>query len=144
VRALRVLCLAAVLIALSGSAALALDISEDDQPPPAEAGTPYEFQFKGEEGCVPYRFKYLNGTVPPGLRITEDGKLTGTPTEAGNFDFWVGLIGGFSTVCIFCFLCLMDDYCSELVCNVNVPAARLCETRYTFPVNCLTGCGTGM
>src|SRR6266446_7248779 len=60
------------------------------------------------------------------------------------FDFWVVLIDGFSTVCIFCFLCLMYDYGSELVCNVNVPAARLCETRYTFPVNCLTGCGTGM
>jgi hypothetical protein len=40
---------------------------------------------------VPYRFSYLNGTVPPGLRITEDGKLTGTPTEGGTFSFWVGL-----------------------------------------------------
>src|SRR5215475_7501980 len=60
------------------------------------------------------------------------------------FDFCVVFGGGFSTVCILCFLCLMDDDCSELVCNVNVPAAYLCETRYTFPVNCLTRCGIGM
>jgi len=40
---------------------------------------------------VPYRFSYLNGTVPPGLTVTADGKLTGTPTLAGTFGFWVAL-----------------------------------------------------
>jgi len=75
------------------SSASALDLCEEAQcqPPDAEQNTPYEFEFEGEEGCVPYRYKYLNGTVPPGLRITEDGKLVGTPTEAGTFEFWVGL-----------------------------------------------------
>lgn len=29
--------------------------------------------------------------VISGLTITEDGKLTGTPTETGNWDFWVAL-----------------------------------------------------
>lgn len=72
--------------------AAALDICEEECPPPAaEHNTPYEFQFVGEEGCVPYRFSYLNGTVPPGLTITQDGRLVGTPTQAGEFEFWVGL-----------------------------------------------------
>jgi len=83
--------LAAVLLAVTGSSASALDLETDVQPLPGEVGTPYTFQFKGEEGCLPYRFKYLNGTVPPGLRITEEGLLTGTPTEAGTFSFWVAL-----------------------------------------------------
>ena len=69
----------------------ALDLEVDVKPPPGEVGTPYEFEFEGEEGCLPYRFSYLNGTVPPGLQITTDGKLTGTPTTAGTFSFWVAL-----------------------------------------------------
>jgi hypothetical protein len=75
------------------SSASALDICAEPncQPPPAEQNTPYVFEFEGEEGCVPYRYSYLNGTVPPGLVVTQDGKLTGTPTVAGDFEFWVGL-----------------------------------------------------
>lgn len=83
---LAVLCFAVVVPSAS-----ALDIETDFQPPPGEVGTEYEFEFEAEEGCVPYRFSFLNGTVPPGLEITTDGKLTGTPTEAGKFTFWVGL-----------------------------------------------------
>jgi Putative Ig domain len=87
----RIVVLVAVCFAVTGSTASALDIEVDVKPPPGEVGTPYEFEFEAQEGCAPYRFSYLNGTVPPGLRITQDGKLTGTPTEAGTFSFWVGL-----------------------------------------------------
>lgn len=90
-RALRIIVLAAVCFAVTGSTASALDLETDVKPLPGEVGTPYEFEFYAEEGCVPYRFTYLNGTVPPGLRVTEDGKLTGTPTLAGTFSFWVAL-----------------------------------------------------
>jgi hypothetical protein len=89
-RIVLIMCLLALPFALTSSAA-ALDLEVDFQPPPGEAGTPYEFAFVAEEGCLPYRFSFLNGTLPPGLRITVDGKLTGTPTEAGTFSFWVGL-----------------------------------------------------
>jgi hypothetical protein len=89
-RIVLIMCLLALPFALTSSAA-ALDLEVDFQPPPGEVGTPYEFEFVAEEGCLPYFFSYLNGTVPPGLRITVDGKLTGTPTEAGTFSFWVGL-----------------------------------------------------
>ncbi len=90
-RVVRMLVLVVVLLAAAGSSASALDLEVDIKPPPGEVGTSYTFQFQGEEGCLPYRFKYLNGTVPPGLRITEDGRLTGTPTLAGTFNFWVAL-----------------------------------------------------
>jgi hypothetical protein len=90
-RVSRIVVLAVLAFAFTALPASALDLEVDVKPPPGEVGTPYEFQFFGEEGCLPYRFSYLNGTLPPGLRITVDGKLTGTPTEAGTFSFWVAL-----------------------------------------------------
>ena len=83
------LCLA--VLAVLAVPASALDIETDFQPPSGEVGTEYEFEFVADEGCPPYRFSYLNGTVPPGLQITTAGKLTGTPTQAGTFNFWVAL-----------------------------------------------------
>jgi hypothetical protein len=91
VRVLRIAVLAALCFAVTASNASALDIEADVQPPPGEVGTPYEFEFAADEGCVPYRFSYLNGTVPPGLEITTGGKLRGTPTQTGTFSFWVAL-----------------------------------------------------
>jgi len=64
--------------------------------PDAEVGTPYEFQFTGEAGCLPYHFKYKAGRVP-GLEITDSGLITGTPTAEGAFTFWVELTD--STTC---------------------------------------------
>ena len=81
VRLVTITALFTLFLAFSGPSAQALDICEEGcQPPPAEQGTPYEFEFEAEEGCLPYRFSYLNGTVPPGLVITQNGKLEGTPT----------------------------------------------------------------
>jgi large repetitive protein len=73
--------------------ASALDLCNEPhcQPPPAEQNTPYEWQIEAEEGCLPYFFKHANGTLPAGMEITTDGKLRGTPTQAGDFSFWVHL-----------------------------------------------------
>lgn len=90
IKLLALLALLALPLVVTSSAS-ALDIDVDKQPPPGEVGTPYEFEFEGEEGCVPYTFKHLAGTLPPGLRITPEGELEGTPTEAGTFYFWVEL-----------------------------------------------------
>ena len=75
------------------SSAGALDICEEEcQPPDAEQNTPYEFQFVGEEGCEQsYTFTHQNGAMPPGLTLSSKGLLSGTPTEAGDFEFWVAL-----------------------------------------------------
>lgn len=91
VRLLTLVGLLALPLVFFTPAAAALDIDVDKQPPPGEVGTPYEFEFEGEEGCLPYTFKHLAGTLPPGLRVTPQGELEGTPTEAGTFYFWVEL-----------------------------------------------------
>jgi large repetitive protein len=91
VRVARVAAFALLLLLALVPAASALDIEQDDgQPTDAEVGTPYSFQFLAEEGCPPsYRFSLSSGNLPPGLRVTREGKLTGIPTQAGFFDFYV-------------------------------------------------------
>ncbi len=86
-----VVSLIAVLAAVFASAAYALDINQEVDIPDGEVGTPFVFAFESEEGCVPYRYSYSSGTVPPGLTITTDGFLRGTPTAAGNFEFYAAV-----------------------------------------------------
>lgn len=59
--------------------------------PQGEVAKPYSMQIKGREGtgCVPYvRFKSV-GSMPPGLSISSDGLISGTPTNAGEWTFWI-------------------------------------------------------
>jgi hypothetical protein len=59
--------------------------------PPGETAKPYSLQIKGREGtgCVPYvRFKSV-GTLPPGLALSSSGLISGTPTQPGEWTFWI-------------------------------------------------------
>lgn len=91
VRAVRPIFIALLALLALTPTASALDIDQDKQPPEGEVGTPYSFQFVAEEGCLPYRFSFSSGRLPPGLRITGEGLLTGTPTEAGLFEFYAAV-----------------------------------------------------
>ena len=60
--------------------------------PVAVVGSPYAIQLNGEGGCgpdasvpgsgLPYQFRVLSGSVPPGLSLDRDGRVHGTPTQA--------------------------------------------------------------
>jgi hypothetical protein len=59
--------------------------------PAGETGKPYTFQIQGRDGtgCVPYvEFKSI-GTMPPGLSISSNGLISGTPTQTGEYIFWI-------------------------------------------------------
>jgi hypothetical protein len=61
--------------------------------PSGETGKAYSYQIKGREGtgCVPeVRFKSV-GTMPPGLSINSGGLISGTPTQAGTYVFWINM-----------------------------------------------------
>jgi hypothetical protein len=49
----------------------------DDLGPSAHGGTP------------PYTFAVTSGALPPGLTLSAGGRISGTPTKAGNFSFTV-------------------------------------------------------
>ena len=62
--------------------------------PKGAVGAPYSHWFHGDGGCgpaLPYQFRILGGSVPPGVSLSKEGHLSGTPTQAGTFSFWVEL-----------------------------------------------------
>jgi large repetitive protein len=83
--------LVGVLAAVAAPVAMALAFVDSVNPPSGTVGTPYDFTFSSHSGCPPYRYKILSGSLPAGLTMSGEGRITGTPTQAGSSDFWVGL-----------------------------------------------------
>jgi hypothetical protein len=89
-----VLAAAAVALVFT-SAAWAIRFTDDSYNTPAgTVGSPYSFTFHGAGGCgpaLPYQFTIIGGDLPPGLSLAMSGTVSGTPTQAGSFSFWVNL-----------------------------------------------------
>jgi Putative Ig domain len=96
--------LAAVLAGAFASKASALAFEDQPCPPDpvggvlkickpdAEVGKPYSLPVKGRAGCTPDSVVYSlpNGSLPPGLTMsTSDASISGTPTRAGVYQFWI-------------------------------------------------------
>ena len=86
-----VLVLALAAIAAPVAAALAFDDWPGYHPPDAIQGATYDFQFKGHAGCPPYKYSMFRGSLPPGLALSESGRITGSPTTPGYYPFTVQL-----------------------------------------------------
>jgi large repetitive protein len=76
-------------------AALALRFTDDDfDMPVAQIGVPFSKQFHGGAGCgpaLPYQYRILSGTLPPGITLDDSGEFGGSPTRVGSWSFWVEL-----------------------------------------------------
>lgn len=59
---------------------------------PAAVGSPYSQTLTLAGGSPPYIFSVMSGTLPPGLRLSSAGILSGTPSTAGGFPFTVQVI----------------------------------------------------
>ena len=90
-RITRVLVVAAVAAVIAAPTAMALAFVDSVHPHDGVVGTPYDFTFSSHSGCPPYRYAILTGSLPPGLSMDSVGHITGTPTQAGQWNFWVGL-----------------------------------------------------
>jgi hypothetical protein len=96
----RIVALVALVAAVSVPAARALDFTDESAlTPRGIVGTPYSFQFTANEGCLPYHYTIINGNFPPGLTLSDSGAVSGTPTEAGKFDFWLELFDTAGATC---------------------------------------------
>jgi large repetitive protein len=97
-----VLTLALIAAGVIASGASALAIADAPCPtvagentntcPPGTEGVPYSIRFEPREGsgCGPGRQVFgSQGAVPPGLSLAQDGLLSGTPTQAGSYQFYV-------------------------------------------------------
>ncbi len=94
-RRIRILLLAVVVALVAVPAALAIRFTDDSFNMPAGVvGQPYSKQFNGAGGCgpaLPYQYSLIGGKLPPGLSLSFSGLISGTPTTAGNYAFWVDL-----------------------------------------------------
>lgn len=52
---------------------------------------PANFQIEGIGGNPPYRFELVDGTLPAGLHLNSNGKITGKPTEITDTTIFVRL-----------------------------------------------------
>jgi hypothetical protein len=68
-----------------------LRIVSDSDLPAAYRGQPYPLAFAAEGGQAPYRWAW-RGTTPAGMTLAADGRITGSPTQNGKFEFEVGVI----------------------------------------------------
>ena len=60
--------------------------------PPAELNTPYTATLEAVGGTPPYTWSIASGSLPPGLSLSSDGTITGTPTETGTFTFSLKIV----------------------------------------------------
>jgi hypothetical protein len=102
-RTLLLLAVAAAIAAVVVPSASALAFPDDVCPvisgstirlcPQGTVGKSYSYQLRGREGtgCVPnVTFKAI-GALPPGLSLSSDGLIGGTPTTAGDYVFWAAM-----------------------------------------------------
>jgi hypothetical protein len=76
-------------------AALAIRFTDDSyNMPTGTVGQPYSKTFQGAGGCgpaLPYQYSLIGGSLPPGLSLSKSGTISGTPSAAGSYSFWVNL-----------------------------------------------------
>jgi hypothetical protein len=79
--------------------------------PPATVGEPYGQWLRASGGRAPYMF--LSGTnLPPGIRLSTAGRLSGTPTKSGSYPMTVNLTDA-------------NGQTTSQPCTVNVNPSRL-------------------
>ena len=59
--------------------------------PYAVLGEPYRQTLAAENGTPPYAFTLAGGAMPPGVKLSSDGVLSGTPTKVGTYVFSVAV-----------------------------------------------------
>jgi len=57
--------------------------------PGIPAGAPYNQPLTADGGTAPYSYAVTSGALPPGLALSADGTLSGTPGQPGSYDFTV-------------------------------------------------------
>jgi large repetitive protein len=91
----RVVFIVALLALVVAPVALALRFTDDSfNTAIGYTGQPYSFTFHGAAGCgpaLPYQYRMLEGSLPPGLSLSKSGTISGVPTQAGDYSFWVEL-----------------------------------------------------
>ena len=65
--------------------------------PAANLSLAYQVTLESAGGAGPYIWSVSAGSLPPGLTFHADGKIDGTPTTAGSFNFTALVVDGNSS-----------------------------------------------
>lgn len=68
--------------------------------PDGQVQLPYDDTLSATGGTPPYNWSVVGGSLPPGLGLSSDGDLSGTPTSSGTWQFTAGVgdaANGFAT-----------------------------------------------
>ena len=68
-----------------------LVIENDSQLPETYPHAAYEFRFRARGGVPTLHWRLEKGTIPPGLKLEDDGFLHGSPEHTGEFQFTVSV-----------------------------------------------------
>jgi len=71
-----------------------LAIENDSQLPDAYPHRPYELRFRAHGNISTLHWKLQKGSVPPGMKLEDDGLLHGQAERAGEFQFTVSVTDG--------------------------------------------------
>jgi hypothetical protein len=91
-RLLRAFILVALLAGAFASSAAAGGYTDASYSTPVgKVGTAYSHtvSWKPGTGCPPFTYAVVGGAFPPGLTLSSDGHITGTPTTAGTYTFYI-------------------------------------------------------
>ena len=94
-RRTKVFLLVALFALIVVPAAWAIRFTDESYTPAvAETGKSYSWSFTAAGGCgpaLPYQYRTLNSSPPPGLTLDKSGLVHGIPTQAGDYSLWVEL-----------------------------------------------------
>lgn len=132
---LRAVSIAAPLIVSEVWAAIfVFGITNADSIPSAEIGVPYSQTLVGAGGTSPYTFSLDVGSVlPNGLSLSTNGIISGTPTDIGDFSFFVVITDANGGECTGeCFLSTFQGCTADTNCNPPQQAPCVFPTSITF------------
>lgn len=83
-------------------------------------GEPYNQTLMASGGEPPYSWTVTNGTLPPGLTLSANGVIQGTPTASGSYPFTVRVTDAFSNT-------------ADANLNINITVGSLVITTTSLP-----------
>jgi hypothetical protein len=91
-RVFRTTAAVAALAAVFAASAAAFGFTDEAQlPPDMHLGSPYSFQLSARSGCPPYYYEHQSGYFPPGVSMTGNGLISGTPQLGGTYQTWLAV-----------------------------------------------------
>src|SRR5262245_17825493 len=87
-------------------------------------GQAYSSRLSAPGGLRPYNFSLLSGSLPPGLTLSSNGSISGTPTTTGSYNFTVRVRD--ANNCFGIHFYTIEVACSLITVNpATLPAAKV-------------------